>query len=68
MNLAIELPIVIIMEDDLIHTLEHPYCTSDPTCPCRQDEQLAWQISQTVPVSGEPQATAFVSEHEESTR
>ena len=29
-------PIAIPMEDELIHTDEHPYC-DDPTCPC-QDE------------------------------
>ena len=29
-------PIVIPMEDDLVHTPEHPYC-DDPLCPCHAD-------------------------------
>jgi hypothetical protein len=28
-------PIIIPMEDDLIHTNEHPIC-DDPTCPCHE--------------------------------
>jgi hypothetical protein len=33
-------PIVIPMEDDLIHTADHPFCSIDPTCPCHEDHEL----------------------------
>lgn len=33
-----EEPIVIPMEDDLVHTDENPVC-DDPTCPCHEGEQ-----------------------------
>jgi len=32
-------PIVIPMEDDILHTQSHPFC-SDPTCPCKEDPEL----------------------------
>lgn len=32
-------PLVVLMEDDLIHTDEHPYC-SDRTCPCHRNSEL----------------------------
>jgi hypothetical protein len=31
-------PIVIPMEDELIHTQERPYC-NDPACPCHKPEK-----------------------------
>jgi len=35
------LPIVIVCEDELIHTDSHPYC-SDPTCPCMAEFDEAY--------------------------
>jgi hypothetical protein len=35
---AIQMPVV-IMEDAIIHTNEHPFC-SDETCPCHTDKEL----------------------------
>lgn len=40
-------PIVIPMEDDLIHTSETPFC-SDPTCPCKEDPDLLADVAQQV--------------------
>ncbi len=31
-------PLVILMEDDLIHTSENPFCSTDPTCGCHEDQ------------------------------
>jgi hypothetical protein len=31
-------PITIPMEDELVHTQEHPFC-DDPTCPCHTQEE-----------------------------
>ena len=36
MNTIPETPIVILMEDDLIHSVAHLVC-GDPTDPCQQD-------------------------------
>ena len=30
-------PIVLPTEDDPIHTEEHPFCSTDPGCPCHED-------------------------------
>jgi hypothetical protein len=32
-------PLVISMDDDLIHTEEHPFCSTDPSCPCYEDPE-----------------------------
>ncbi len=40
-------PIVIPMEDDIIHTQEHPFC-SDPSCPCHEDSALLSDVAQAV--------------------
>jgi hypothetical protein len=37
-------PILIPMEDDLVHTDERPFC-GDPTCPCHED---AWHVGDRV--------------------
>ena len=41
-------PIVIRMEDDLIHTQEHPFCCIDPTCPCHEDPELLTDVARAV--------------------
>jgi hypothetical protein len=42
-------PIVIPMEDNLVHTDHDQFC-SDPTCPCHEDPELladvAWAVEQ----------------------
>ena len=40
-------PIVIPMEDELIHTPDHPFC-SDATCPCKEDQELLANVAQQV--------------------
>jgi hypothetical protein len=40
-------PIEIPMEDDLVHTSEHPFC-SDGTCCCHEDELLIGEIAAQV--------------------
>lgn len=54
-------PIVIPMEDDLVHTAEHPYC-DDETCPCQAELRQAWAELQAVPSYIELEADAFASE------
>lgn len=41
-------PIVIPMEDALIHTEEHPFCFLDPTCGCHEDPLLIAEVAQDV--------------------
>lgn len=56
-------PIVIPTEDDPLHTQEHPFCSTDPTCPCHEDPERIAAVAQAV-ARGEltPQeATHFVS-------
>lgn len=56
-------PIVIPTEDDPLHTQEHPFCSTDPTCPCHEDPERIAALAQAV-ARGEltPQeATHFVS-------
>lgn len=40
-------PIAIPMEDPLVHTDEHPFC-SDPQCPDKEDETLISELAQKV--------------------
>jgi hypothetical protein len=40
-------PIEIPMEDDLVHTSDHPFC-SDGTCGCHEDETLIGEIAAQV--------------------
>ncbi len=40
-------PIVIPMEDDILHTQSHPFC-SDPTCPCHEDQELLSDVAHAV--------------------
>ena len=35
------------MEDPLVHTDEHPFC-SDPTCPDKEEPQLLAEVAQLV--------------------
>jgi hypothetical protein len=40
-------PIVIPMEDPILHMKSHPFC-SDPTCPCHEDSELLSVVAQAV--------------------
>lgn len=40
-------PIVIPMEDPLIHAAENPFC-DDPTCPDKEDPELQAEVAQLV--------------------
>jgi len=40
-------PIVLPMEDDILHTQSHPFC-SDLTCPCHEDAELLSDLAQAV--------------------
>ncbi len=40
-------PIVIPMEDPILHTQSHPFC-SDPTCPCKEDPELLSDVAHAV--------------------
>lgn len=40
-------PILIPMEDEVIHTPEHPFC-ADPFCPCHEDNMLIGEIAAQV--------------------
>ena len=42
-----QLPVV-LMEDDLIHTSERPFCFSDDQCPCHRDRLLISEVEQAV--------------------
>ena len=41
------LPIV-LMEDPIIHTADHPFCSSDPSCPCHDSPELIAEVAQKV--------------------
>jgi len=52
---------VISIEDDLLHTQEHPFCSND-TCPCREDQEALSTINAAV-LNGlltPDEATAFI--------
>jgi hypothetical protein len=40
-------PIVIPMEDPILHTADSPFCR-DETCPCHEDQELLESLSRQV--------------------
>ncbi len=40
-------PLVVLMEDPIIHTAERPFC-GDPTCGCCEDPELIAEVYQAV--------------------
>jgi len=40
-------PLLVPMEDELIHTDDHPFC-GDPTCGCCEDPELIASVQQAV--------------------
>jgi len=39
---------VVPMEDDLVHTCEHPFCFIDDQCPYHDDSPLVSEVEQAV--------------------
>ncbi len=37
-------PYLVLMEDPVIHTTEHPFCSTDPTCGCHEDPELIAEV------------------------
>jgi hypothetical protein len=53
--------LVIPIEDDLLHTQEHPFCGNE-TCPCREDQKALSTVNAAV-LNGlltPDEATAFI--------
>ena len=40
--------LVVLMEDDLLHTSERPFCFIDDACPCHRDQLLICEVEQAV--------------------
>jgi hypothetical protein len=40
--------LVIPLEDDPLHTGEHPFCFADPACPCHEDQEAIATVNQAV--------------------
>jgi|GEM_PF-1703998 hypothetical protein len=41
-------PLIVLMEDPIIHTDEHPLCSIDPTCLCHEDPELISEVQAAV--------------------
>ena len=41
-------PLLVLMEDPIIHTDDHPFCSIDPTCPCHEDQELISEVAVAV--------------------
>ncbi len=40
-------PLLVLMEDEIINTDDHPFC-GDPTCGCCEDPELIAEVHQAV--------------------
>ncbi len=40
-------PLLVLMEDPILHTTEHPFC-GDPSCPCSEDPALIAEVNEAV--------------------
>ena len=38
-------PIIIPMENEIIHTSDHPFCSTDPLCGCHSDPELIAEVA-----------------------
>jgi hypothetical protein len=54
---------LVLMEDDLVHTAEHPFCFIDDQCPCHEDALLVAEVAQAVTdgLLSPNEATRFVA-------
>jgi len=41
-------PYLVLMENPIIHTTEHPFCGIDPTCGCHEDPELIAEVHAAV--------------------
>ena len=41
-------PLLVLMEDEMIHTDDHPFCSIDPTCGCHEDPELLAAVHEAV--------------------
>ena len=41
-------PFIVLMEDEMIHTDDHPFCGIDPTCGCHEDPELLAEVHEAV--------------------
>ncbi len=41
-------PLLVLMEDPIIHTDDHPFCGTDPTCDCHEDPELIAEVYEAV--------------------
>ncbi len=41
-------PLLVLMEDPILHTDDHPFCSIDPTCPCHEDQALISEVAVAV--------------------
>ena len=41
-------PLLVLMEDEMIHTDDHPFCSIDPTCGCHEDSALIAEVHEAV--------------------
>src|SRR5260370_33207177 len=41
-------PLIVLMEDEIIHTDDHPFCSIDPTCGCHEDPELIAEVNVAV--------------------
>jgi hypothetical protein len=40
-------PLIVLMEDEILHTDDRPFC-GDPTCGCSEDPELIAEVRQAV--------------------
>ena len=41
-------PLIVLMEDSIIHTDDHPFCSIDQTCSCHEDPELISEVHDAV--------------------
>ena len=41
-------PLLVLMEDEMIHTDDHPFCSIDPTCGYHEDLELIAEVHEAV--------------------
>ena len=53
--------VLVVPEDHLLHTPEHPFC-GDPTCPCSEDTDTLTKLDQAIRdgLITPDEATAFI--------
>ncbi len=39
---------IVLMDDPIIHTADHPFCFCDPGCPCHEDQEAIQTVNHWV--------------------